>query len=1623
MIRFLTFIVLITATLFASVNPLVIFNAGKLKNQTIAIPLPSQQIIRGKSSETGIYKLTNKDPILLLLKPQESLYIVPKDETKGSFLTEVSLDGRLFVEQPMDKDNERYTLYNRFNKVLSVKLTGIDEMHVSVLATLNESFLNQLESTEVELQGKRTSVFSRKKVSQEVYHNVKTESEFSFKVRGPGTLRLKMRAPIDGVDALSSYRQRILLTLKGDNTQSLESYSRKSLEYIRENGKTPVTQSTSHFIPVEAGENTIIIQNFSNILLRADMFHSSVLNTYNDTNLTWKVPKSFTAINQPKWSNSNADDGLKRMSSILSQKQSIIDSVQRKGLLQSANMSTSMNTVYPTKIPSAAEIENVYFGVYSLYLKDDIVLRTMLKDNEALTQLNTLKKGAFFEVPVQGSRSEKGSYLMTLEKLYFKTRQYKLDRELMRQLEGNVNTLKDFEQIYLFGHTDSAGDAKKNERLSQQRCENVKDALVALGIDIEKIKMYAKGEDDNAVRTGDQTKEISNRRVEIRVQKSTLDNKKLEYHFKQPLEQETKFEVTVLNLDNNNTELYVNIDDIDHKVLRYEKNSGFLDLAFSEAFQVLDTYNGRMKKELLEAMKVLKNTSELNISKQTGTTTLILPKGTRYIGLSRPKGNIPFKIALRKQDSVKYKDTPYSLAHDYNNTYRRFASSLNEDLPSDKVFDAWYQHTHPLRLWMNARNAAAHINVNNEKVPESSDLDYARVLIQRHDKHTALQIAKHALLFSDKTSVQDQAYSILLELSSDTSQKLMWHSVYFNKTASAKSLKEIVLLLQEEGQFELALNALLLLEDDAFYKQKGSELAVLLNNTALSRRLDPLSNDDIDLSSGLSFIRKKSDLLSQRQYKSAKRLQTDSVKQAAGVVKLYSKSTDQIINRYKATIAQPIDLEVDGPVRLELDIRLFSSTKPYEWMRIEHNNKEYHYPLMQSQESGSLEVLPGNSSVTQSNNLELQLGKGHHSLRLHCYDEAIAVGIHSKGLENDDVPELSEQILQTSDYDAGWWVKQKPVATLPYASALLWNYKNSIYQHRYHAQAQAVMLKETVQSPEVESIFRALRQYSGFLTYSSLSTEAGFYDIKVPRWNPQSSLHYNRTPLLKDIEKYNIVLMDSDKKVIHMQGPQLLRVEAKQVIPDYLASTPISFAISLDSNHEEVIHDISQSKTFNREFLLPPGNHNVKIRLIDPLSTHYLGVDIYENDHKLESNTKQRYFVTRLDKPVTVHENGPKLLRIDEKLKNDQMLRSYVYLSDEQEYHHKILPSKNEDESLVRVSELIFDPLKKASEIVKKRSGLSALLTQTPGEEISFPVAEKQELIIQSFDMTCSAELGIRSQELSSDDDPDSVAETVAQVGQYCRKRISDETYIRQHYYSRLYDNPFLALTHKVYTKVPVEDAWGTFEANAYFQESGYDFKNINLTGELFIKERLVPQWRHMYSVGAFKNFLDYDNPESDSLDPLVYSRYKRDHQYGAYLKYDLYYRMYSDTEFAFESQATSNEALGIIDNIKIKPMIRHLSYPFYLNAYYDNRRYFEDRDRPDSYSVNRVGGKLRYDTFFNTNRLQLQADLLYKIESDDTQFTMQLIWHFSKNRRYYNFMPDEKLFNSLRLRLEEEKE
>ena len=70
-------------------------------------------------------------------------------------------------------------------------------------------------------------------------------------------------------------------------------------------------------------------------------------------------------------------------------------------------------------------------------------------------------------------------------------------------------------KLVLTGHADTSGNPKYNEGLSLRRANSVWSGLVDRGLSAKNMKVFAKGESDPLISTGDGVKEPQNRRVHI----------------------------------------------------------------------------------------------------------------------------------------------------------------------------------------------------------------------------------------------------------------------------------------------------------------------------------------------------------------------------------------------------------------------------------------------------------------------------------------------------------------------------------------------------------------------------------------------------------------------------------------------------------------------------------------------------------------------------------------------------------------------------------------------------------------------------------------------------------------------------------------------------------------------------------------------------------------------------------------------------------------------------------------------------------------------------------------------------------------------------------------------------
>lgn len=117
---------------------------------------------------------------------------------------------------------------------------------------------------------------------------------------------------------------------------------------------------------------------------------------------------------------------------------------------------------------------------------------------------------------LEAERTNRGMVL-TLGDVLFDTNKADLRPAARSPIVKMVSFMREYpqRQLLIEGHTDSTGAADYNEALSERRAEAVRDALVARGIDSQRIRTVGLGEDHPVASNDSSSGRQQNRRVEI----------------------------------------------------------------------------------------------------------------------------------------------------------------------------------------------------------------------------------------------------------------------------------------------------------------------------------------------------------------------------------------------------------------------------------------------------------------------------------------------------------------------------------------------------------------------------------------------------------------------------------------------------------------------------------------------------------------------------------------------------------------------------------------------------------------------------------------------------------------------------------------------------------------------------------------------------------------------------------------------------------------------------------------------------------------------------------------------------------------------------------------------------
>jgi len=119
------------------------------------------------------------------------------------------------------------------------------------------------------------------------------------------------------------------------------------------------------------------------------------------------------------------------------------------------------------------------------------------------------------------NEEDKSANWLSFDRMQFESGKASLKPSSEEQLKNMVAILKAYPKVFLKigGYTDNTGDANQNLALSKARAENVKDRLVAMGVDASRLEADGYGQEfpvgDNNTEAG----KARNRRIDVKVSK------------------------------------------------------------------------------------------------------------------------------------------------------------------------------------------------------------------------------------------------------------------------------------------------------------------------------------------------------------------------------------------------------------------------------------------------------------------------------------------------------------------------------------------------------------------------------------------------------------------------------------------------------------------------------------------------------------------------------------------------------------------------------------------------------------------------------------------------------------------------------------------------------------------------------------------------------------------------------------------------------------------------------------------------------------------------------------------------------------------------------------------------
>jgi len=1484
-----------------------------------------------KKNWNGKYRFQDNKSIDFLLKADEKLYIY---SDSNCCYIDTSNDAILFKREYLRYQNGRYEYENNQPRDIGVRLYCPKDTNITIKTSYNPAILENYKADDTPLNLNKKRVIRVSQAKSQLYYYLPPYCKSSFDINSSGTLYIQARAIFKASDILS--KDRIKISIKvNSKTTPIEITPKASFDYIDDVNQTIVSKESIFSFRLPKKHNKITISSKYPILMWAKLYHDNMF--ADSLNLNW-LEFDTNSFNIDRWRNSIRDGGLQRKRAILSQAQKL-PSIERKKLQNIATHSTFFAPLEPSYIPSKSKYRYIYHSQNKLFADKNYLKETKLSFNQSLVALNSIKRDRFTTLS-----KPKKTYRVPTKRIlgYIYTDD---NSSISTQVSNLIQYISSKEKIILEGREEGIKPIKSIFRdLNISTKEYINKRL------INSVLIYSSG--------------------------YSKAPKRVSYHFDK-LKYPRDIKIALYS-DVNTTQTVTMYIDNHKTTLIYNPHSPFLKYTINPANNLCYP---------LDTIKILNNSKDGKLLSRVGVLYLTLPKGTKKLEFD---ANSHIAIALREEKSSIYKDDPKALAYRYKNSYKRFIKSLYSAIP--KHFDSWYEHTHPLRLWILSQlsNVSKSIKKENYRYSEIKELiDRSK----RYNDYLMLkQIAKSALFFTKDKKIRKFALDTLLKYSNSSSEKLRYYATYFVKDRSATALKLLADKLYTQGKIKLSLDCYLMLNRSREIKAKISQLSLLKGYYRLKRYIDSMPIYPFDR----LIIDKRAILLSpQYRYGVYKAIDIYS---NFGNSLIYSPSLDKKFYLSKCSIDRATTIHIDKPSTLEIQVRT-TNLSPLRWLKIEIDNKEYLYPIVISNISNSLKA-----TISTAQTLYLTIPK-RATIRLFSDSSPLLISIKAKEALLSEIKPLREQLFKEH------FIYKKPLS-IGYISQLLQELFSKNQTKRFRAKIVGYLLSKKRDNYKYNRFIYLLKRGTKFSYISTIANSNGYYNLisKEP-FKPISNIQKSRKVLLGDIKDYTALLYGNKELNIHSKGSEYVEIRAKEIVPKFFIKEPLKVLVRVDNNQSRVIELNSSKDSFNLKYHLTDCEHNIKISPINPSSIQYLGVEIFDNNKKVRLNSKKRYFYTSKANPISIDSVGPALFRVEELNATNEKLYYRFYL-DTKLYRVSLPPTIDSNLSLIRVAKFQINRDYINRKYISNRV-ITPLLKKRLDILYSLPKAINNQEYNITLSPTYSLSLSSKSINISSEDSKKSSNKSVVEFSLSRRERLDKDSYLRNKFLVRFYDKPMVGLKNRLYTKLPQTDTYFKGSLDLYLQDRLVNLKAISY---IFKKRKIDPNTTQLYGVGAFGYLMNKNKGDKEDIDPLVWSRYKSQHRYGLDWEYKLGYKWFDNLFLAYNLGVRTNENILSIDKIKQDIDIVGHNSDIDWRASYTNSLYLKDSDRDSLYIKNSLDLTLRYDKFIDTNRFELRSSIKYDIENRKSTLNLQGVFHFGSKQKYrYNFAPDEKLFGNIK--------